>query len=153
MVKVYQEKADSGEMYLRLMQGEGQARLIIVTRDGELAPSGPLLQLDKEGVHLPGLIDFGCAVRAGLTNALDANGRLNVIGQEVEAERFSKARYQCSDAPTDGLEVLCDGDGDLEFITHDGFHQASVYLAPTILRRLRDDLAAHLAYLEQEGLA
>jgi hypothetical protein len=153
MLKVYQEKTESEELFLRLMQGCERARLRIVNPFGEPAPGGALLQLTKDGVRLSGNIDPTCAARAGLTNAFDANGRLKVIGQEVEAERFSKARYQCAFTPTDGLEILHDGDGDLEFITHDGDHQASVYLDPTALRCLRDNLSAHLAFLEQEGLA
>jgi hypothetical protein len=153
MVKVYREKPESDDLYLRLMQGCDQARLRIVNPYGEPAPSGSLLQLTKDGVRLSGNIDPTCAARAGLTNALDANGRFKVIGQEVEAERCVEARYPCSAIPTDDLHVLHTGDGDLQFIARDEGRQASVNLDPATLRRLRDDLSAHLAFLEQEGLA
>lgn len=149
MAKIYQKKAENNALFLGLWQDRNVVELRLLTEAGEWYCT--LAYISDAGLETAAAIDMNIAARAGI--AIDANGRLKVIGQDVEAERFSKARYPCSDTPTDGLEILHDGDGDLEFITHDGDHQASVYLAPTALRRLRDNLSAHLAYLEQEGLA
>jgi len=155
-IKVYQEKPESEELFLRLTQGCERARLRIVNPYGELAPRGSLLQLTNDGVRLSGNIDPARAARAGLTNAIDANGRLKVIGQEVEAERMQFATYPAaSQHGTGDLTIHGNPDGCVSFKARTGRNTSVEVTTIPIdsLRDLRDRINRHLAYLEQEGLA
>lgn len=151
-IKVYQEKPERQELFLRLRQYDETVLLSIVDQGGAVRET--IASITANGFYpYEGIHDREELARAGLTNALDANGRLKIIGQEVEAAVFDDASYDCGSVGQGKMNVTEVG-GDLSFEVWDGdsadwalFHMSAKYL-----RDFRDRINGHLAYVEKEGL-
>lgn len=156
-IKVYQEKPENRELFLRLREYDEAVLLSIVDQGGAVRET--LARITANGFYpYEGLQDREELARAGLTNALDDNGRLKVIGQEVEAvdaEKLSDlVNYDCHADAKDKLIVGREVDGSVRFaVSLDGDYEGSVFLDLTSLRDLHTRIGKHLAYLEKEGLA
>jgi len=160
MPKIYDPKPESEELYLRLTGGHDSVLLEIVDEHGSTEWS--LVEISDRGIELASTIPELKAARAGLTNALDANGRLKVIGQEVEAEpdqpepikaqELTYATYECANNRCNELRTDSTDDGRVEIWPVRQISGAHIYLDRAAICRLRDNLTAHLAYLEQERL-
>lgn len=155
MPKVYQEKPESEELFLRLTGGHDSVLLEIVDEHGSTEWS--LVEISDRGIELASTIPELKAARADLTNAVDANGRLKVIGQEVEeveAERMQSHSYKCdvSDVHVLRVESMANPARIAIGLVVDGLCTTNVILNAKQIRTLADTLNRHLAYLEQEGL-
>lgn len=133
---------------------DGNLALTIVDKDRNLF--GVLAEITEDGLKVGESFTRDTAARAGLTNALDANGRLKVIGQEVEAakaELVGEVKFTCATSSPDSLIVRGYGGAKTGFGVDECGQFAEVDLSPEALRKLHTVIGKRLAYLEQEGLA
>lgn len=151
MPKVYDPKPKDTELFLKLRAiGSGVVCVDLVNRAG--GPYSTLLAIRDDGVRaLPG-VPADLAARAGFSpNALDANGRLKVIGQEVEAEKI-KANYTCVRKSCDQFTIDGFDTTAACVAVREGGRVSWSVLSLADLRDLHARLGKHLAYVEKEGL-
>ncbi len=153
MPKVYDERPQSAELFLRLVtDASGAVYLAMVRADGPVEAT--LAEIDAEGIRLHGDFPPKLATRARFSpEALDTNGRLKVIGQEsVEAERLGNVRYQCALRGSDHVLTAADGQKNLRVSVVERGSKCCSLLSPADTRDLAARLNRHVAFLDKEGL-
>ena len=88
MIKVWEPNTEDKELFLRLVPFRRGVILSLV-RDGGVVVTD-IAKITESGITVYDSVPSYHAARAGLANAIDANGRLKVIGQEVEAVEAEK---------------------------------------------------------------